>query len=66
MEFVAEVDALLLERIQDRPPALAQFGKAFRDQPGGPLRPGIDEGPEQRTREGRMGAQPSRRLAFAA
>ena len=54
MQLVAEVDALFLERIQDRPPALAELGEPFRHQSGGPLRPGIDERPEQRAREGRM------------
>ena len=41
MDLVADIDAILLIDIEDRLPALAEFGKGFLDQPGRPLRPGI-------------------------
>ena len=52
MDLVADVDAVLLGEVEDRPPAPRQLVEGGLDQPRRPLRPGIDEGPGQRAGEG--------------
>ncbi|MNR27059.1 hypothetical protein D3C85_1443100 [compost metagenome] len=64
MDFIAEVDARLLEAIENRSPALAQFGKTLLDQTARTLWPWVDVGPQQRAGEGRVGFQ-SQALAGA-
>ncbi len=58
MNLIGEVDALFVEGIEDRPPALTELGEGGLDQAGWPLRPGIDVGPGQRAGEGDMRAEP--------
>src|SRR5579863_1051371 len=45
VDLEAEVDAALVEGVEDRLPAAALFGEAFLDQACGPLRIGIEIGP---------------------
>ncbi|OBX33808.1 hypothetical protein A8U91_02850 [Halomonas elongata] len=52
MNLEAQVDALFVEDIEDRPPATGQLGEAFLDQPRRALRPGIEVGPQQGAGEG--------------
>ncbi len=64
MELVADVDAGLIERIQDRLPAPRQLVERGLDQAGRPRRPGIEIGPGERAREADVGgeAEPPRGL----
>src|SRR5579859_4529595 len=48
MQLEAKIDSGLVESVQDRFPALAQFGEALLDQTGRTLRPGIEGLPQQR------------------
>ncbi len=57
VQFVADIDAGLVEGIQNRQPAPAQFLKSLIDQPRRPLRPGIEERPRQRARKSRVRIQ---------
>ena len=43
MDFVADVDAVLVVDVEDRLPALAEFGEGFFDQARRALRPGVDD-----------------------
>jgi hypothetical protein len=43
MDLVADVDAGLVIGVEDRLPALAEFGEGLLDQAGRALRPGIDD-----------------------
>ena len=43
VDLVADVDARIVEGVEDRPPALGQLVEGGLDQPGRPLRPGIDD-----------------------
>ena len=58
MDFVADVDARLVERVQDRLPARRQFVERGFDQAGRTLRPRIDVRPRQRAGERRVRGQP--------
>ena len=64
MKFVADVDAGLVERIEDRLPALGQFLERGLDEFGRALGPGIHIRPGQRARECHVArqAQVTRRL----
>ena len=48
------VHPILLEFVEQRPPAPGEFREPLFDQPRRPLRPGIDCVPEQSAGEGRM------------
>src|SRR5207253_6174017 len=63
MDLEAEVDARLLERIENRPPAPRQLIERRLDQTRRPLGPGIEIRPRHRARERRMlgDAEPARR-----
>ncbi|ENN87473.1 hypothetical protein RHSP_28535 [Rhizobium freirei PRF 81] len=54
MDFVADVNAVFVGVIEDRRPAAGKLFKGGFDETGRTLRPGIDEGPGKRAREGRM------------
>ncbi|MNL44730.1 hypothetical protein D3C87_1673240 [compost metagenome] len=54
MQLVAEIDAILLECIENGRPALAEFSKGHFDKTCGALRPGINERPRQRAGKTRM------------
>jgi len=54
MDLEAKIDAVRIEDIENRPPALGQLCKCGFDQAVGPLRPGIDVRPRQRAGKGRM------------
>ena len=54
MDFEAEIDAVVVVGIEDRLPAPRLLGEAVLDQPGGPLRIGIEIGPGERAGEGHM------------
>ncbi len=58
VDLESEVAAGLLVGIEDRAPATAEFGEARLDEAGRALRPGIDEGPGERTGEGHAGPEP--------
>jgi hypothetical protein len=64
MDLVADIDARLLEGVEDRSPALGQLIERRLDQAGRPLRPRIEIGPGQGAGEGGMlgDAEPARRL----
>src|SRR5262245_117672 len=64
MDLEAGVDALLIEGIENRTPALGELVERGLDQPGGPLRPGIHVGPRERPRKRGVlsDAEPARRL----
>ena len=51
MQFVANVHARLVERVQNRFPAAGQFTESGFRQASGPLRPRVHERPHQRTRK---------------
>ena len=57
MELEADVDALLVVRVEDRPPALGEFVERGVDQAFGPRRPGIEERPGERAGEGDLGVR---------
>src|SRR5271166_54713 len=57
VDLVGDVDAGLVEGVQDRLPALGELFVRGLDQPRRALRPRIDIGPGERTREGRMGRE---------
>ena len=57
VNFIGDVDAGVVERIEDRLPALGEFRERGLDQARGALRPGIDERPGQRSGERGMRAQ---------
>ena len=57
MDLVADVDARLVEGVEDRPPAPRQLVEGGLDQALGPRRPGIEIGPGERAREGDMGVE---------
>src|SRR5213593_3486955 len=63
MDLEAGVDAVFFEHIENRAPTPRQLVERRLDQTGRPLRPGIEVGPRQGTREGRMlgHAEPARR-----
>src|SRR5439155_896548 len=63
MDLEAGVDALVLEHIENRAPAPRQLVERRLDQTSRPLRPGIEIGPCQRARKGRVlgNAEPPRR-----
>src|SRR5213083_2050084 len=63
MDLEAGVDPVFLEHVENRAPAPRQLVERRLDQTGRPLRPGIEVGPRQGTREGRMlgHAEPARR-----
>ena len=64
MKLVADVDASVVERVEDRLPALRQFLEGRLDQSGRALRPRIDIGPGERAgkRDVRRKAEVARRL----
>ena len=62
MDLVADVDAVLVEGVEDRLPAPAELGEGLLDQARRPLRPGIEKGPGQRAGEGRHAASRPRLL----
>ena len=53
VDLVADVDAVLLGGVEERPPAPGQLLEGGLDQAGGALRPRVDEGPGQGAGEGR-------------
>ena len=57
VDLVAEVDAVLLEDVEDRLPAPGQLVEGGLDQPGRARRPGIDVGPGERAREADVGIE---------
>src|SRR5690606_34912355 len=57
MDFVADVDAGIIKSIEDRGPAAGELVEGFFNEAGRALRPRIDIGPGQRTREGGMGLE---------
>src|SRR3989454_6219959 len=63
MNLEAGVDAVFLEYVENRTPAPRQLVECSLDQTGRPLRPGIEVGPREGTRErGMLGyAEPARR-----
>ena len=63
MDLEAGVDPVFVEHVENRAPAPRQLVEGRLDQTGRPLRPGIEVGPCQGTREGRMlgHAEPARR-----
>ena len=48
VSLVEEINARLVEGVQDRPPAARQFVKGRLDQTRGPLRIGVEIGPGER------------------
>src|SRR5213593_3617871 len=54
MDLEAGADPVFLEHVENRTPAPRQLVERRLDQTGRPLRPGIDVGPRQGTREGGM------------
>ncbi|MNL28787.1 hypothetical protein D3C87_1504470 [compost metagenome] len=54
VNFVADVDARLVEGVEDRRPAAGQLVEGLFDQPSRALWPGVEIGPGQRARKGRM------------
>ena len=52
VDFEAEVDADVVEFVEDRVPALGEFVEGGFDEAGGALRPGIHVGPGERAGEG--------------
>src|SRR5271163_649174 len=58
MELVANVDARVVEGVEDRFPALRKLFERGLDQPGRALRPGVDEGPGQRAGKRGMRCEP--------
>ena len=54
MNLEAEIDARRIIGVEDRLPAARLFVETFLDQPGGPLRIGIEVRPGERAREGDM------------
>ena len=57
MDLVADVDALLVESVEDRPPAPRQLGEGGVDQALRPRRPRIEVGIGQRAGEGDHGVE---------
>src|SRR6266516_992305 len=54
MDLEAGVDAVFVEHVENRAPAPRQLVERRLDQTGRPLRPGIDVGPGESTRERRV------------
>src|SRR3546814_5255348 len=61
VDFIGEVDPVLLEHIEDRAPASAKLGESLLDEPRGPLRPGIDIRPGEGAGTGRVRRQADRK-----
>src|SRR5690606_34569463 len=61
MDLEAQIDARLVERVENRAPAAAELGEAFVDETRGTLRPRIHRVPQQRARERRMRFEPEMR-----
>ena len=57
VDLIGDVDACLVEGVEDRLPALGELFERGLDQARRALRPGIDIGPGQRSRERRMGRE---------
>ena len=57
MDFVTEVNPVLIKYIQDGRPSFGQLGESCFYQSCGPLWPGINRMPEQGTTESSMGIQ---------
>src|SRR5271166_725236 len=57
VQLVADVDARIVERVEDRLPPLGELFEGGLDQSRRALRPGIEIGPGERPGEGRMRAQ---------
>ena len=55
VNFIAEIDARLVEPIENRQPAPAEFGKRFLDKASRALRPRIQETPDKSAGKGGMG-----------
>ncbi|MNC54788.1 hypothetical protein D3C75_1042840 [compost metagenome] len=55
MQLKADVDALLVEGVQNRPPATGQLAKGLFKARLVVRRPGVHERPGQRSGEGGMG-----------
>ena len=67
MNFIGDVDAGVVERIEDRLPALGEFLERGLDQARGALRPGIDDtATPARRRTSACAVRPRCREAFAA
>ena len=60
MDLVADIDAMLLGQIKQRPPARGERVKGRLDQTGRALRPWIEIGPGQCARKGRHPVQPQK------
>jgi len=58
VDLVADIDAVLLGMVEDRAPPAGQLVERGLDQPGGALRPRVDEGPGKCAGEGRHRVQP--------
>ena len=58
MDFVAEIDPVLVKGIQDRQPAARQLVKCFLHQTRRTLRERVEEGPGERAGESRVLGQP--------
>ena len=58
VDLEADVDPLRVERVEDRSPAAGELVEPVLDQPVGPLRIGIEIGPEQRAGEGHVPVEP--------
>ena len=54
VQFETCIDIMLVEHIENRLPTPREFGKAFLDQSGRPLRPRVHQMPHQSARECRM------------
>ena len=58
VDLIADIDPLLVEEVQQRPPAPGQLGKGLIQKRLIVRRPRIKKGPCQRPGKGRMGLQP--------
>src|ERR1700754_377797 len=57
VEFIADIDAGLVESIEDGSPTLPEFREGFLDQPSGALWPRVEQMPGQRAGESCMRSQ---------